>query len=94
VYEKSADTDAIAANLPAKGDNWKPGGDKNVIRYEVKAMVTAPEGCGQPPSQPPAEAPSQILEQDCDSMTIGLHNPENGEEIVLHLKPARVRSGL
>jgi LPXTG-motif cell wall-anchored protein len=88
VYEKSADTEAVVANLPTKGDNWKPGADKNVIRYEVEATVKAPEDCMQPPSQPPAEQPSPILEQDCDSMTIGLHNPENCEKVVLRLTPS------
>jgi hypothetical protein len=84
VYEKSADAEAIAANLPAKGDNWKPGDDKKVIKYEVTATVKAPEDC----KQPPAEQASPILKQDCDSMTIGLHNPENGEKIVLRLQPS------
>jgi hypothetical protein len=88
VYEKSAEAEAIAAKLPNKDGDWKPGDDKKVIVYKVEATVKAPEDCGQPPSQPPAEQPSPILEQDCDSMTIGLHNPENGEKIVLRLTPS------
>jgi LPXTG-motif cell wall-anchored protein len=89
VYEKAADTEAVAADLPTKGDNWKPGEDKKVIRYEVEATVKAPTDCPPPPSQPPAEQASPILHQDCDSMTIGLHNPAKGEKVVLHLKPSK-----
>jgi LPXTG-motif cell wall-anchored protein len=83
----------LTKGLPTMDGGSKSAEDKKIIRYEVEATVQAPEDCGPlptkpPPTKPPAEAPSQILEQDCDSMTIGLHNPENGEEIVLHLKPS------
>jgi LPXTG-motif cell wall-anchored protein len=91
VYGKTiAPPDLAAANLPAKGDEGHshPGGDKpKVITYTISTTVKAPENCPQP-TQPPAEAASPILEQDCDSMTIGLHNPVKGEEITLHLTPS------
>jgi hypothetical protein len=91
VYGKPmAPPDLAAADLPAKGDdNWHPGGDKpKVIKYTIETTVKAPENCPQP-TKPPAEAASPILEQDCDSMTIGLHNPIKGEEIILHLTPSK-----
>jgi LPXTG-motif cell wall-anchored protein len=88
IYEKSDEAEAIAAKLPSKGGEWKPGDDKKVIVYKVEATVKAPQDCEQPPNHPPAEQPSPILEQDCDSMTIGLHNPENGEKVVLRLTPS------
>jgi LPXTG-motif cell wall-anchored protein len=84
VYGKpSAPPDLAALKLPTKGDESHPDGDKpKVISYTIEQTVKAPEDC----NQPPAEQASQILEQDCDSMTIGLHNPENGEKVVLFLK--------
>jgi LPXTG-motif cell wall-anchored protein len=91
VYGKPiAPPDLAAANIPAKGDEGHshPGKDKpRVITYPISKTVKAPENCPQP-TQPPAEAASPILDQDCDSMTIGLHNPVKGEEIVLHLTPS------
>jgi LPXTG-motif cell wall-anchored protein len=90
VYEKSAEADAIAANLPTKGGDWKPGDDKKVIVYKVEATVKAPEDCPQPPSHPPAPGtPKPILEVTCDTMTIGVFNPPDGEKVVLHLKTSK-----
>jgi LPXTG-motif cell wall-anchored protein len=89
VYGKPvAPPDLAAANLPTKGESHPEGDKPKIISYTIEQTVKAPEDCPQPPSHPPAGQPSPILEQDCDSMTIGLHNPKNGEEIVLHLKPS------
>jgi hypothetical protein len=73
-----------------EGGKWHPGsGEPKVIKYTIEQTVKAPTDCPPPPSQPPAEQASPILQQDCDSMTIGLHNPAKGEEVVLHLKPSK-----
>jgi LPXTG-motif cell wall-anchored protein len=54
--------------------------------------TTPPTTPTTPPSTPPTQAPGEptpLLETDCDSMTIGLDNPEDGEEITLKLTTSK-----
>jgi hypothetical protein len=52
---------------------------------------TKPETPPTKPETPPATPgePTPILEEDCTTITIGLDNPKNGEEITLHFKTSK-----
>jgi len=54
--------------------------------------VHKPEACGdETPTQPPAETPepTPIVAADCDTLTLGLDNPKDGEDVTLTFKTSK-----
>jgi LPXTG-motif cell wall-anchored protein len=102
VYSKGHPDQEIGgttAAVPASVDSvtltvellWKKDGHKS----SSQATVNRPENCKPttppttpPPTTPPAQPgePTPILEQDCTTMTVGLKNPADGEDITLNFK--------
>jgi LPXTG-motif cell wall-anchored protein len=68
--------------------------DGKPFNWPVGKTVTQPEGC-QPPSTPPttpppaADAPTPLLEQDCTTISIGVDNPKNGQEVTLKFETSK-----
>jgi hypothetical protein len=83
------------------GDNHGGGDHPKAIIKTTDHTVSRPEGCKpdkptkpEEPTTPPTKPaepgePTPILEFDCDSLTIGLDNPEDGIEIPLVLKTSK-----
>jgi LPXTG-motif cell wall-anchored protein len=69
---------------------WEDG-YKTEWKKPATATVEKPEACGDetpPPTDTPA-APKPIAEADCDSLTLGLDNPEDGADITLTFKTSK-----
>jgi hypothetical protein len=70
-------------------------GNNGHYSYKVTKTVDQPADC-KPPVTPPVDTPpatpgepTPTLDQDCTSITIGLDNPKNGEDITLHFKTSK-----
>ena len=85
----SADARQAKIEVTVKFDNGHEASDVGrVARPEEKCEPEIPPT--EPPTQPetPAE-PTPILEAGCDTMTLGLDNPEDGEDITLVMETSK-----
>ena len=91
--EQTAPADVEEARLAVKAEWIRDG---RVIQEDEKGEATKPtEPCKPETSEEPepesstSAAPTPLLEADCTTMTIGLDNPEAGEDITLILKTSK-----
>jgi LPXTG-motif cell wall-anchored protein len=69
-----------------------PDGYETKWKEPAHYTVHKPEACGdETPTQPPAQTPepTPIVEADCDSLTLGLDNPKDGEDVTLTFKTSK-----
>ena len=84
----SADARQAKIEVTVKFDNGHEASDVGrVARPEKKCEPTTPP---TEPTTPPTPAePTPILDATCDTMTLGLDNPEDGEDITLVMKTSK-----
>jgi len=82
------DTGAVVIEVWLRWADYETPADK-----PARFRVGQPDACkpDTPPTTPPAKPgePTPILKQDCTTMTVGLHNPEDGTEFTLNFKTSK-----
>jgi LPXTG-motif cell wall-anchored protein len=72
---------------------WLKWSDGYKTKWKEPAHYTVhkPEACGDetPPEQPQPGTPTPIVEADCDTLTLGLDNPKDGEDVTLTFKTSK-----
>jgi hypothetical protein len=58
------------------------------VREGIEGKVNKPEDCKEPET-PVVGEPKPVVDMDCDTLTFGLDNPANGEEVKLTLTTSK-----